>query len=329
MWSRWFPIGAAALASALMYLSTVLGSFGAILLAFLSPLPLFTVSLARGWMAGLTAVAGAGAIVLIASNSLAALFFVIISGLPAVLLTRKALLARPLNDDPENTELEWYPAGMLVMWLTALPAVGLLTAVLVAGLQGPGLETLVRIEVEGKFNALGTASEGVFALPQEQMDALINLTVAVLPGMAGLQWSMLILVNGLLAQGVLARFDANLRPSPKMQDIRLPVWAPFPLAIAALAAMLADGALGYLGWNAVPILCLPFLLSGLGLVHALAGAPNGKRWLLHATYTLMILSFVPYLASFLQLVWILLILAGLVDHWADLKGRIARNSNST
>ncbi|WP_420405706.1 DUF2232 domain-containing protein [Nisaea sp.] len=326
MWSRWYPVGAAALASALMYLSTILGSFGAILLAFLSPLPLFALSLARGWMAGLTATLVAGAIVLVAANSMAALFFVIISGLPAVLLTRKALLARPLNDDPESTDLEWYPAGMLVMWLTALPAAGLLTAVLVAGLQGPGLETMVRTEVEGMFDAMGTASEGIFALPPEQLNAAKNLTVAIFPGIAGLQWSMLILVNGLLAQGVLSRFGANLRPSPRMRDIRLPVWAPFPLAIAALTAMFADGALGYLGWNAAPILCLPFFLSGLGLVHALAGAPNGKRWLLHATYTLMVLSF---LLPALQFIWVLLVFAGLLDHWADLKGRIARNSNQT
>ncbi len=134
----------------------------------------------------------------------------------------------------------------------------------------------------------------------------------------------MILVNGLLAQGVLARFNANLRPSPDMRDIRLPNWAPFPLAVAALLAAVADGTLGYLGWNAVPILCLPFFLSGLGLIHALASAPNGKRWLLHVTYTLMILSFV---LPALQFVWLLLVFAGLVDHWADLKGRIARNSN--
>jgi len=326
MWSKWFPVGAAALASALMYLSTILGSFGAILLAFLSPLPLFALSLSRGWMAGLTATLVAGAIVLLAANPMAAMFFVIISGLPAVLLPSKALLARPLNDDPESTDLEWYPAGMLVMWLTALPAVGLLVAVLISGLQGPGLEAIVRAEVEAMFTAMGTASEGLFALPPEQLDAAKNLTVAIFPGIAGLQWSMLTLVNGLLAQGALARFDANLRPSPRMQDIRLPVWAPFPLAITALAAMLAEGSLGYLGWNAVPILCLPFFLSGLGLIHALAGAPNDKRWLLYATYTLMVLSFI---LPALQIVWVLLVFAGLLDHWADLKGRIARNSNQT
>lgn len=326
MWSRWYPIGAAALASALMYLSTILGSIGAILLAFLSPLPLFAVALARGWTAGLTATLIGGAIVLLASNSMAAMFFVIMSGLPAVLLVRKALLARPLNDDPQSTELEWYPAGMLVMWLTVLPAVGLTTAVLVAGLQGPGLETMVRAEVEAMFDLMGTGNGGPFALPPEQINAAKDLTVAVFPGIAGLQWAMLILVNGLLAQGVLARFDANLRPSPAMRDIRLPVWAPVPLAVAALAAIFAGGSLGYLGWNAAPILCLPFFLSGLGLVHALAGAPNGRRWLRPATYTLMVLSF---LLPALQFIWILLVLAGLLDHWADLKGRIARTSNST
>ena len=74
MWSRWLPIGAAAIASALMYLSTILGSFGAILLAFLSPLPLFAIALGRGWGAGMAASLAGSAIVLFAANGLAALF---------------------------------------------------------------------------------------------------------------------------------------------------------------------------------------------------------------------------------------------------------------
>lgn len=324
MWSRWFPIGAAAIASALMYLSTILGSLGAVLLAFLSPLPLFAIALGRGWIAGLAAALAGSVIVLLAANGLAALFFLIFCGLPAVLLARQALLARPLDEDQENADLEWFPPGMLVMWLTALPATGLLTAIVVGGLQGEGLEAIVRMEVEALFEAMGTVLEGPLALPPEQLAAARELTIAVFPGVAGLQWAAMILVNGLLAQGVLARFSANLRPSPDMRDIRLPNWAPFPLAVAALLAAVTDGTLGYLGWNAVPILCLPFFLSGLGLIHALASALNGKRWLLHVTYTLMILSF---LLPALQFVWLLLVFAGLVDHWADLKGRIARNSN--
>ncbi|MEP3115734.1 DUF2232 domain-containing protein [Nisaea sp.] len=324
MWSRWFPIGAAATASALMYLSTILGSLGAVLLAFLSPLPLFALALGRGWGAGMAAALAGSAIVLVAANGMAALFFLVFCGLPPALLARQALLARPLNEDQENTDLEWFPPGMLAMWLTAIPATGLLTAIVVTGLQGEGLEAIVRVEVEALFEAMGTTFQGPLALPPEQLAAARELTIAVLPGVAGLQWAAMILVNGLLAQGVLARFNANLRPSPDMRDIRLPNWAPFPLAVAALLAAVADGTLGYLGWNAVPILCLPFFLSGLGLIHALASALNGKRWLLHVTYTLMILSFV---LPALQFVWLLLVFAGLVDHWADLKGRIARNSN--
>lgn len=324
MWSRWFPIGAAAIASALMYLSTILGSLGAVLLAFLSPLPLFAIALGRGWIAGLAAALAGSVIVLLAANGLAALFFLIFCGLPAVLLARQALLARPLDEDQEKADLEWFPPGMLAMWLTALPATGLLTAIVVCGLQGEGLEAIVRMEVEALFEAMGTVLDGPLALPPEQLAAARELTIAVFPGVAGLQWAAMILVNGLLAQGVLARFSANLRPSPDMRDIRLPNWAPFPLAVAALLAAVTDGTLGYLGWNAVPILCLPFFLSGLGLIHALASALNGKRWLLHVTYTLMILSF---LLPALQFVWLLLVFAGLVDHWVDLKGRIARNSN--
>ena len=324
MWYRWFPIGAAATVSALMCLSTILGSFGAILLAFLSPLPLFAVALGRGWVAGMAAALMGGIIVFLFTNGMAALFFLIFCGLPAALLARQALLARPLNDDQESADIEWFPPGLLAMWLTALPAAGLLTAVLLASMQGTTLEAIVRLEVEAIFEVVGPAFEGSLALSPDKLAAVQDLTTAVLPGVAGLQWSAIILVNGLLAQGVLARFDANLRPSPAMRDIRLPTMAPFPLATAALLAVVANGSLGYLGVNAVPILCLPFFLSGLGLIHALASASNGKSWLLYVTYTLMFLSL---LLPALQFVWLLLVFIGLVDHWADLKARITRNSN--
>ena len=256
MWYRWFPVGAAATLSALMCLSTILGSFGAILLAFLSPLPLFAVALGRGWIAGMAAALMGGIIVLLFTNGMAALFFLILCGLPAALLARQALLARPLNDDQESGDIEWFPPGLLAMWLTALPVAGLLTAILIASLQGTTLEAIVRLEVEAIFAVVRPAFEESLALSPDRLSAVQDMTVAVSPGIAGLQWAAIILVNGLLAQGVLARFDANLRPSPAMRDIRLPTMAPFPLAAAALLAVVADGSLGYLGLNAVPMLCL-------------------------------------------------------------------------
>lgn len=320
MWSRWFPIGAAATASALMYLSTAIGSLGAILLAFMSMLPLFLVALAKGWQAGAVAALVASVIVLLASNLPIALFFAAVFGLPVVIVSQKALLARPKDDDPTSSELEWYPAGALAMWLTALPIGSLAIAALWSGLFSDGLESLVREEVEAIFEILGPGLSEIMPYRPEQLEAIKSATVASFPGALGVQWALMILVNGVLAQGVLTRFARNLRPSPAMKDMRLPKWAPYPFAIALLAASFLGGGLGYVGWNAVPVLALPFFLSGLGVAHAAISLTPMPTVFLIALYVLL---------GITHWAWIAAVLAGLVDHWADLKRRLARRNSST
>ena len=164
-----------------MCLSTILGSFGAILLAFLSPLPLFAVALGRGWVTGMAAALMGSIIVFLFANGMAALFFIIMCGLPATLLARQALLARPLNDDPESADIEWFPPGLLAMWLTALPAAGLLTRS-ASQHAGTTLEAIVRLEVEAIFEVVGPAFEGSLALSPDKLAAVQDLTTAVLPG---------------------------------------------------------------------------------------------------------------------------------------------------
>ena len=44
--------------------------------------------------------------------------------------------------------------------------------------------------------------------------------------------------NGILAQGVLAHFGANGRPSPDMAALGVPIWLPVLLALSAAATLL-------------------------------------------------------------------------------------------
>ena len=99
-----------------LYLAVVLGSPGALILVYLTQLPLFVAGL---WLGiGAAAIAGATAtlVLLAASDAMAALLFAAINAVPVVLLVRQALLAQRQED---GTVL-WYPPGLLTAWLTAL-----------------------------------------------------------------------------------------------------------------------------------------------------------------------------------------------------------------
>src|SRR5437764_269436 len=97
--------------------------------------------------------------------------------------------------------------------------------------------------------------------------ALILVYLTQLPlFMAGL-W--LGAVNAALAQGVLARFSANWRPSPRLVELGLPIWLPAALGLA-LAATFFGGPWSFIGVNTMIALSVPFCLAGLAVLHAAA-----------------------------------------------------------
>src|SRR3954453_13502074 len=116
-------------AAACLYLAVVLGSPGAIILVYMTQLPLF---MAGFWLGtGAAALAGltASLLLLAASDFLAAAIFAALDAGPVVLLVRQALLARRRGD----ARVTWYPPGVLAAWLTALALGGVAAAFLVLG----------------------------------------------------------------------------------------------------------------------------------------------------------------------------------------------------
>ena len=118
-------LGAAAIAvgcgtaGAALYLAVLLGSPGALILVYLTQLPLFVAGLWLGTSAAALAGIAACVVMLIASDLIATLLFVALNAGPVVLLVRQALLARQ-----GDRQLHWYPPGMLTAWLTGIALVG-------------------------------------------------------------------------------------------------------------------------------------------------------------------------------------------------------------
>jgi hypothetical protein len=244
-------------AAAILYIAVALGSTGAAILAALAQLPLFLAGLGLGLGGAAIACASALVVLFVVADVADALLFAALNAIPVILLTRQALLARRSAEG----EVEWYPPGQLTAWLAAFALLGLGIAILALG--GPhGLETLIRRAVDPALSQLTDA-------PAAERAALARVMASVIPGITAASWMVMTATNGVLAQGVLARFGVNWRPSPDVAALTLPVWLPL-IAAAAMAAMLFGPEARFVGLNVLIALFVPFCLAGLALFHALA-----------------------------------------------------------
>jgi Predicted membrane protein (DUF2232) len=285
-----------------LYISVLTGSLGAAILVSLAQLPLFIAGLWLG--AGAAAVAGvigAGIVLTAARDVMAAALFAGLYAIPVVLLVRQALLART----GFAGALEWYPPGQLTAWLTGL-ALGLIGIALL-WIGGPqALQSTLRQDLAP---ALAQLIDSTVA----QREALTDTLAAIVPGILAASWMILVISNGVLAQGVLARFGANWRPSPSLAALSLPIWITALLGAAILATMFG-GPARFLGINAMIVLSIAYCLAGLAVVHAVASRLPRPAVPLVTFYVLAGLFGWPL---------VLVALLGLLDVPLDLRRRLA------
>ena len=243
--------------AALPYLVAPSGSLGALILVYLTQLPLFAAGLWLGVNAAV--IAGVvGLVILVSADTLpTAAVFAGLNVIPVGLLVRQALLAR----NGAGGAIDWYPPGLLSAWLTGLGLAVIAAAVLMLG--GPnGMRAALH-------EALAPALERGFDGNGSGRDELLDSVAFILPGLIAASWMTMTATNGILAQGLLARFGANWRPSPEIAALSLPVWIPAMLALAA-AAIVLGGTARFVGVNVMIVLAIPFCLAGLAVLHTLA-----------------------------------------------------------
>ena len=296
-------VGAGAL-TALFYVAVGLGSFGSLILAYLAQLPLFAIGLAAGFAHAALA-AGIGALLIAAALPLTiSVLFLATVALPVLVLTNRALLSRT---NPDGST-EWYPPGHLLAALNGMALAALLAAALLfwgheGGMIGAGKALLAEM-LRGLVS--DDASRQAVATARDRLAWL-------LPALVLTSWQIMVIVNGLLAQGVLSRFSLNQRPGAPFHELWLPQWLSFALAAALIASFL-PGQIGDLGGNAAIVAALPFVFLGLSVIHALS-----VRWPAR-TFILVCVYFGLFMAG-----WPALIIAaiGVLETWLSLRQRFS------
>ena len=281
-------------------------------MVYLAPLPLFIAGLAFGSAAVTAAAVVATALIAALSGSIALpAAFLVSAALPVIVLVRQALLSRQAPDG----SAEWYPPGRLLVLLAGLGMAAVASAFTLALAWGEdgGLETMIHrlilapmAEVFRSGGGLGDAG------PDDEATAVASL---IFPGVVAVSWLMMILVNGLLAQSLLGRFDRLIRPPLRMSAIELPAWAPLVLALTVAGSLGADGLARFLLVNLAIVAALPFLFAGLAVVHAIAAQQTVRIVILVLFYMFLIIEAWPML--------VLVVALGVIEQWAGLRRRYA------
>jgi len=261
-----------------LLLATLYGGPGALILGYLAPLPLFLAGLSLGATGAIIAGVVAAVLAGFAVGPVAAALYFVSFGLPAILLCRQALLSRQLPDGGT----EWYPLGLLAVWLAGLAAAAFTLALLGFGLTGEGLLAAMRqlLADAGRY------------LPMEIDAAAADQLSQYLPGVMAISWQVQVVINGALAQGLLLRFGRNLRPEADIARMSLPPLMLLAFA-AAMALALTDGTLGMVGKTLAAIALVPYFLVGLGFIHRQVRSWQARGVVLVVFYGLILPLFWP------------------------------------
>lgn len=298
------------LVASLLVLAANPGNVGAMILAALAPLPLFMVGLGVGNLALAVAVVAGLAATGAVGGQVYGVGFVLLAALPVTVLVPLAL-APPAPPPP----------GRLALGLAILGCAVLGLAIGLAASEPGGLESLVREQLAARLHEL--ERQGRPLPPGMSIDALASAFAFRIPGTALASWLVIVAANGALAQGVLARFEWNLRPTPAMAALTLPRLTSVAFVAAVAAAEHGVGEVAFIGANLAQILAVPLTLGGLAVVHMAVRHHPARLGILIGVYVVTILVGLCAMA-YLALWPVLVIVApGVVEQWVGLRRRLA------
>ena len=284
----------AGVAAALLFASVVSGSFAAIFLFYLAPLPILIAALGWSQWAGLIAASSAALAIGVMSGT----FFISVSVIAfgAWWLGYLALLARPTANGGGDS-LEWYPVGRLVLWAALLGTLIVIAAIPNFGTDQQSLQAGLRKIYE--------------RLLRDQ--SVIDMLVVAVPPAAAV-FSTITNVFNLWLAGRIVKVSGRLkRPWPDLSAMTLPVSAMVTLA-AAIGGFFLPDLIGVLSGVLAASLLMAFAILGYAVLHAITRGIRSRILLLTGAYAAAIVFFWPILA---------VAILGLAETAFNIRGQLA------
>jgi len=263
----------AGMAAGILFAISAYSVGGGMLLMYLPSLPLLCVGLMVGvrrvFIASLIACVLIGILTADARN---ALFFAVFTVIPVLYFVHQALLWREDNN--------WYPVLSILAELTLIIALFFLMLFIVAGNYG-GLQTII---TQGFSSELTVADPEVSRI----MNWLITDGSFLLIACSGWSWVLTLYGFAVLANALLKQRGVPLRASLALTPVQLPAWLLVVVLINGAAAFFLQGTDRFVAETVFLLLLLPYFLTGLALLHRLAGRWRHKVIWLMMFYILLI-----------------------------------------
>ena len=287
---------AAGAASALMFASIISGALISLLLFYLAPLPLMVAAL--GWgplgatIGGIVAAIGLGAIFGLPY----CIAFAVTIALPAWWLGHLALLGRPITSgaspgngaSPVAPDLEWYPVGRILLWISGFAALTTMAALLTLGTEPATITGALR---RGLLRMLGPRE----VASTSEAEQWIDVVVTIAPVAAAIVAMMTLTLNLWLAAKITATSGRLHRPWPDLKSAALPPMTLVALCVA-IAFCFTGGLLSILALIVTAALMVAYALTGFAVLHTLTLALKSRALWLGCTYAIMLVFGWPVLA---------------------------------
>lgn len=273
----------------------------ALILNYFSSLPLYLVAFGWGWQKAAKACFVALLVFTLFVGIPAALSFGLTTLSPVLVLT--AAFLHKISNKAELKGGEWYPAGYAISWITgyALTLFFVFTAYLMMQYATP--EEAIK--------------ELFSALTHQTLLKEINAKLAwVFPGIIAISWIIMNLVNALIAQNLLKKYELAQRDYPGQLDRLLHRYWDIIFVFGVLLELTGHSLFAFIGINIAVISCVPLYLLGLSVIQVwLRQVEESRIWI----FCIVVLSFL--------LVWpgAIVVLLGVLEPSLNLSRRFTKN----
>jgi hypothetical protein len=287
---------AAGSASALMFASIISGALISLLLFYLAPLPLMVAALGWGPLAatigGIVAAVGLGTIFGLPY----CVAFAVTVALPAWWLGHLALLGRPKHNyvssgngaAPVAADLEWYPVGRILLWITGFAALTTMAALLTLGTDAAAIAGALRA---GLLRIIGPREAPSSGETQQWVGALVKIA----PAAAAMVAMITLTLNLWLSAKITVTSGRLHRPWPDLRSAALP---PMTLAVlcVAIAFCFAGGLPAILAQIVTAALMVAYAFIGFAVLHTVTQALKSRALWLGCGYVVVVVFTWPVLA---------------------------------
>jgi hypothetical protein len=311
----------AGLVAAVLFASLANNSALAILLFFLTPLPILLAGIGWGRPAALIAFLTSTALLGAVLSWHLVMIFGLFVGLPGFILSYLMLLHRvvPQSDVDANAsaQVEWYPLGWVVAWASVI-AGGLigLGIVLLSGDADTYRKVMRAVFQEPAFRQFQEWA-GAPAGPADMERVADRFAFYGLPFLGAASWLLVIVGNLWLAIRSAAISGLLIRPVPDFSRMNYP---PFllPAFLVALLLSLTSGLPGVAGMAFLGAFTYAWVLLGISVLYVLLAGSQLKTLVLTFAYV-----------GLMVLPWLLvppLTLLGIAEVFLNLRQRFWRST---